>query len=128
MYHQNPIPAAPRGRKKDRRRSMYSDSLLATEAVLFVLLSCADLFMTYRLLWQGHFYESNPIAQFFFARWNIAGLTLFKFGLVIFIILLAEIIERHRPRIGQAILFLGCAAAAAVTFHGFRLQLEHGAL
>ncbi|MDX2038305.1 MAG: DUF5658 family protein [Isosphaeraceae bacterium] len=101
-------------------------ALLGFESVVFVLLSAADLFMTYRLLWKARFYESNPIAQFFFARWNIAGLTLFKFSLVIFIIVIAETIERYRPRVGRLILILGCVAAAAAAFHGYRLEAEHG--
>jgi hypothetical protein len=101
-------------------------SLLPFESVLFVALSAADLFMTYRLLWHGQFFEANPLAQWFFARWNIAGMTAFKFGLVAFIIVLCETIERHRPRVGRVILLLGCVAAAAVVIHGLRLQIDHG--
>lgn len=119
-------PSPSRNRAEPKRERWDGRSLLGREALLFVALSAADLFMTYRLLWKSRFYESNPIAQFFFSRWNIAGLTLFKFGLVIFIIVLAEIIERHRPRVGQAILILGCAAATAAAIHGYRLEAEHG--
>jgi hypothetical protein len=100
-------------------------SLLPAESLLFVALSAADLLMTYRLLWHGQFFEANPVAQWFFVRWNIAGMTFFKFGLVIFIIVLAETIERHRPRVGRAILLLGCLAAAAVFIHGLRLHWTH---
>jgi hypothetical protein len=108
------------------RSPFHGRSLLPGESVLFVALSAADLFMTYRLLWQGQFFEANPVAQWFFARWNIAGMTLFKFGLVAFIVVLCETIERHRPGVGRAILILGCIAAAAVAIHGFRLQMDHG--
>jgi hypothetical protein len=114
------------GAGPSRNTSWDGQAILAFESVVFVLLSACDLFMTYRLLWQHHFYEANPIARWFFSRWNIAGLTLFKFGLVIFIILLAEIIERFRPRVGRAILLLGCVGAAYAAFLGYRLQLEHG--
>jgi len=82
--------------------------------------------MTYLLLWQGgNFYEANPVAQWFFVRWNIAGMTAFKFALVSVILVLSEIIERHRPGIGRAIMLLGCLTALAVTVHGFRLLLAH---
>lgn len=108
-----------------RRRPWHVPSLLPAESLLFVVLSAADLLMTYRLLWRGPFFEANPIARWFFVRWNIAGMTLFKFGLAIFIIVLAETIERHRPRVGRAILLLGSLAAAAVFIHGLRLHWAH---
>jgi hypothetical protein len=113
-------------RKKPPLHPFDGRSLLPAESVLFVALSAADLFMTYRLLWQGQFFEANPVAHWFFVRWNIAGMTAFKFALVAFIIVLSETIERHRPRVGRAILLLGCIGAAAVTVHGLRLQLAHG--
>jgi hypothetical protein len=113
-------------RAKRRSSPWQVRSLLPAESLLFVVLSAADLLMTYRLLWRGPFFEANPVAQWFFVRWNIAGMTFFKFGLVIFIIVLAETIERHRPRVGRAILILGCVGAAAATIHGWRLQLAHG--
>ena len=100
---------------------------LANESLLLVLLSACDLFITYMLLWRGgQFYEANPLARWFFDRWNIAGMTAFKFGLVGIIIVLCETIERHRPRVGKAIVILGCIAALIVTIHGLRLLLGHG--
>ncbi len=99
---------------------------LANESLLFVALSVCDLFVTYALLWRGgHFYEANPLARWFFDRWNIAGMTAFKFGLVAIIIVLCEIIERHRPRVGRAIVILGCVAALFVSIHGLRLLIGH---
>ena len=101
-------------------------AMLANESLLLVTLSACDLFMTYILLWQGgHFYEANPVARWFFERWNIAGMTAFKFGLVAIIIVLCETIERHRPRVGRAIVLLGCVAALIVSLHGLRLLLGH---
>jgi hypothetical protein len=103
------------------------ESLLQREALLLVFLSLADLLMTYVLLWRGeHFYESNPVAHWFFARWNVAGLAGFKFGMVGLVVVLSETIERHRPGVGRAILLLGSLVALAVTVHGMRLLLAHG--
>lgn len=103
------------------------NALLPQESLLLVVLSAADLLMTYVLLWQGGvYYESNPVAQFFFSRWNIAGMTFFKFAMVGIIVVLGETIERHRPGVGRAILFLGSLAAVLVTVHGFRLLMQHG--
>ena len=91
-------------------------------SLCLVALSAADLFVTFSLLRTSHvFYESNPVAQWFFARWNMAGMTLFKFAVVGFVIALGEIIERRRPGWGRFVLLVGCAAAAAVVWHGLRL-------
>src|SRR5690349_14791977 len=54
--------------------------LLAQEAALILVLSTVDLLLTYALLRQGlQFYESNPVARWWFVRWNMAGMTVFKF-------------------------------------------------
>jgi len=91
-----------------------------------LLVSTVDLLMTYVLLRTSHrFYESNPIAQWVFARWNMAGMVVYKFALVAFIISLGEIIERHRPRWGKGILLLGCLVTAYACSHGLRLYLAH---
>jgi hypothetical protein len=82
--------------------------------------------MTYRLLIHGRFYEANPVANWFFHRWNIAGMAFFKLGLVIFVIILSEIIERHRPYVGRLILILGCLASGAAAYHGYQLLMTHG--
>lgn len=104
-----------------------SPSHVGREGVWLVAISAMDLFVTYRLLWQGgRFYESNPVAQWYFHRWNIAGMTGYKFGMVAFILVLGEIIERHRPGSGRAVVVFGAAAAAIVSAHGLRLLIHHG--
>jgi hypothetical protein len=121
-------PSKPNAKPK-RRPKPGPDPLRSTmplESVLFLMLSAADLLTTYRLLWHGRFYESNPIAQWFFVRWNFAGMTAFKFTMAAFIIVISEVIERKRPRVGRAILILGSVAAAYAALHGLRLEAEHG--
>jgi hypothetical protein len=56
----------------------------------------------------------------------MAGMTLFKFGAIALAITLGEVIERRRPGWGQAVLLIGCAATAAVVWHGMRLYMGHG--
>jgi hypothetical protein len=98
-------------------------SVLGPESLWLILLSAGDLFVTYALVWEERFYESNPFARWFYERWNIAGMTAFKFGLVALIVVLGETIERHRPKVGRAILILGCITAAAVMVHGLRMLM-----
>jgi Domain of unknown function (DUF5658) len=95
--------------------------------IALIAVSVADLLMTFLLLRTSHtFYESNPVAQWFFHRWNMAGMTFFKFSVLGIVIVLAEIIERRRPRWGKAVLAVGCVAAGFAFTHGLRLYLGFG--
>jgi hypothetical protein len=93
-------------------------------SLVLLTLSIIDLFVTFALLRTSpRFYESNPVALWIFRRWNIAGMTFFKFGAIAVAIALGEVIERHRPGWGKAVLLIGCVATAAVVWHGLRLYL-----
>jgi hypothetical protein len=97
-------------------------------AGLLVILSGADLFMTYALLRTSpRFFESNPLAQWFFVRWNMAGMVAFKFSIIAGVIALAEVIERRRPGRGKFVLLVGCLGAVYAVIVGLRLYLGHGA-
>ena len=69
------------------------------------------------------YYESNPVAYWFFARWNMRGMIVFKFAAIGFAIAAGELIERRRPGMGRLVLWVGCLAATAVVWHGLRLYL-----
>jgi hypothetical protein len=99
-------------------------SALEGESVALILLSLADLMVTYHLLRSGPgFYESNPIAQFFFARWNIAGMAVFKFSVVGFVVVVGEIVERNRPGLGRFVVLVGCIASGVVVCYGLKLAM-----
>ncbi len=98
-------------------------------SLVLLALSLLDLFVTFALLRTSpRFYEANPVAMWFFRRWNIAGMAFFKLGAIAVAIALGEVIERHRPGWGKAVLVIGCAATAAVAWHGLRLYLGLGPL
>jgi hypothetical protein len=100
--------------------------LLASESCWLVILSTLDLFMTYLLLRTGmNFYESNPVAQWWFARWNIAGMTVFKFLVVSVAIVSCEVVERRRPGLGRRVIGLGILAAGAVVAYSVALFFRH---
>ena len=95
-------------------------------ALALVFLSVADLFMTYLLFRTSPlFFESNPIARFFFHRWNMAGMTLYKFSLIGGVIAVSEFVERRRPGWGRFVLLVGCAGAAYAIYKGFTLYHGH---
>lgn len=101
---------------------------LDREAMALIVLSFLDLLVTVTLLRRSgvHYQEANPIAQWWFIRWNVAGLTVFKFGLVAVGIVASELVERRRPGVGRAILRLACLAAAGAVLYGATLGLRHG--
>jgi hypothetical protein len=101
-------------------------SPIGSEGLLLVVLSLADLLLTYRLLAMGTvFYEGNPVARWVFDRWNVAGLIAYKFGLVALVVVLGHVIELRRPGWGRAVVLFGCLAAAVVFVQGLRLWLRH---
>ena len=90
--------------------------------VLFILVSIGDLMMTYFLLdLNANFYESNPIANWFFTHWNIAGMTFFKFAVVAFVIVISEIVERKRCGAGKFVLIFGVLVTAYVVYYSYTL-------
>jgi hypothetical protein len=97
------------------------------ESMALVLLSTADLLVTYVLLRSGPaYYESNPIAHWFFATWNIAGMAVLKFSVVAFVVVIGEVVERHRPGLGKAMLALASLMTAGVVAYGLKLLLGSG--
>jgi hypothetical protein len=98
------------------------------ETVLFVVVSAMDVFMTYILLSQegGMFIESNPVARYFIAGWGIKGMVYFKFGMVAFVCILAQIIARHKPRVARWLLLGATAVVSLVVVYSLRLLLQHG--
>ncbi len=87
-----------------------------------VALSLLDLLTTYVLLQNfADCYEANPVANYFLNRWNILGMSLFKFALVAGVVAMCEIIERCRPRLGKLVLVFGCVAAASVVLQGVHI-------
>ncbi|MGO9464208.1 MAG: DUF5658 family protein [Isosphaeraceae bacterium] len=98
-------------------------------AILLIVLSAADLLMTVTLLRASpRFFEGNPVANWFFARWNISGLVMFKFGLLAGVTIVSEFIERRRPGWGRFVLLIGCAGAAYAVYTGVKLYMGHVAV
>lgn len=118
-------------RQSGRRKAAagwFAREHLALEREVFwlVLLSLLDFFLTYLLLWQeGRFYESNPLASWFYHRFNVAGLIAYKLILIGGVIAICELVERVRPGVGRAVLRLGCLAAGAVVVYSVHLLQNH---
>jgi hypothetical protein len=112
---------------KTRRFSCIRDRSQIEKLSLFlIVLSLFDLLVTYTLLYNyfPDVYEANPVAAWFFLRWNILGMTLFKFSLVASVIIMGEIIERHRRGLGKTVMIFACIAAGAVIFQGLQIYSD----
>lgn len=108
-------------------REFHGDPLLlARESALLVMVSILDVFMTHTLLRQGwNFYESNPVARWFFSRWDMTGMVAFKFLVIAVAIVACEVVERRRPGVGLRIIRLGIVAGAVVAIYGALLLYRH---
>lgn len=90
---------------------------LEHETALFILVSTLDLILTWVLLSSGLFRETNPFAVVFLLGWGLQGLIFFKFGLVIFICLLAQGIASSRLESGRKVLRIATAVIAVVVIY-----------
>jgi hypothetical protein len=91
----------------------------------FVLLSLADLTMTWALIGDGlgSVYESNPVAAWCLQGYGWAGMAGFKALMVLASGGLSEVISRYRPRTGGRVLVLGCIITASVVLYSGYLYL-----
>src|SRR5437660_12640550 len=93
---------------------------------LFVLLSVADLCLTYALILhgEGEVYESNPIAEAWLSSYGWAGLAVFKLVIVLIVAALAAFVSLSRPRTGGHILTFACLAVAGVVAYSVHLSFS----
>ena len=80
--------------------------------VWFVFLAALDIMLTYLILHPVLFArdatmtesrgtEANALARWFIERWDVAGMVAFKFVLVVVVVVLCEVIGRHRDATGR---------------------------
>jgi len=80
--------------------------------VLFVLLAALDLILTWIVLQVGGT-EVNPVAEGIIAHRGLPGVVAFKFGLVLLIIAMCEVIGGRRIQVGRK-LAAACVVVTAV--------------
>lgn len=90
----------------------------------FIVLSLADLVLTRILLTQsgGEIYEANPLANLILSNFGWAGLTAFKFGMVLMISGIMVFVAYYQPKTARR---LACFAvllmAGVVGYSGYLL-------
>jgi len=100
--------------------------LLEKPTRAFVALNVMDLVMTFFLLNNGGFRESNKVADFFLDRWGIAGMVWYKIIFVMVIVVIAQVVARHRINSARMLLYFGCAVMGGVVLYSAYLYFKYG--
>ena len=101
---------------------MATKPLYPNRYVWFVFLSAMDVMMTFVVLWFGG-REANGLADWVLQRFGIAGMTLFKFAIVVFVILLCEYVGRRNDRAGRRLAEWAVALTCVPVVIAFALLL-----
>jgi hypothetical protein len=104
---------------------------LEPETALYILMSTADVFMTWYLLYNGGadertwFVESNPIPRYFLDSWGFDGLVYFKFALVAFVAFICQVIARTKIEVARRVLNLATLLVTGVVIYSIVLMVQH---
>ena len=119
---QDSSPATETGKAK---KSIWKHELpLERETCWFILVNALDVFMTYILLNLEGFRESNALANYFLSRWGIRGMVYFKFSIVAFITVVAQIAARKNIRGGRWLLNFGTFVVSCVVIYSCYLMIS----
>lgn len=126
-------PVSRTGAKPRKRKSIFTANLpLEAETSRFILVNALDLFMTFLLLYFSNrgwlaknVDESNPIADFFIKRWSTTGLVFFKFGVTAFVVVIAQIVARKKPKTAKMLLDFGAFFVGAVVVYSLLIMLRN---
>jgi len=91
-------------------------ALYPNSYVWFVFVSAMDIMLTWLIKEKGGT-EVNPIANWVIENWYLTGAIVFKFGLVVFVIMICEFVGRRERRTGLALaIFAACISAVPVVY------------
>ena len=92
--------------------------------VWFVFVSAMDIMLTWIILFLGGD-EVNPIAAAVIERWDLPGAIAFKFGLMMFVIAVCELVATQRPRMSRQLARLAVVASAFPVAYSLALLTYH---
>ncbi len=85
-----------------RRSLLFQAATYPTVYTWYVFLSSLDIMFTWVVLHAGG-REENVIADWIIQQFNLPGLVLFKFCLVVLVVLICEIVGRRNPTLGRTL-------------------------
>jgi len=105
---------------------------LQRESALFLIVNVLDVMMTYMMLsdapkpnGRAMFYESNPVAHWFFVGWGLYGIVVFKFTMVAVVEVIAQVVALRQLQLGRRLLEFGTLVVAVVVLYSMYLLLWH---
>jgi hypothetical protein len=105
---------------------------LQRESSLFLIVSVLDVLMTSLLLGdltgvtgRTIFYESNPVARFFFERWDLGGIVYFKFATVGLVEVIAHLVAMKKVAVARRLLEFGTLVVSVVVIYSMVLLVTH---
>jgi hypothetical protein len=95
---------------------------LQNETIWFIFINCLDIFMTFMLLCAGAM-EANPIANFFYKRWEFNGMVAFKLITVAAVCIIAQIVAQQKLEKARWLLYAGSVIVGLVVAYSFALLI-----
>ena len=114
------------GKRQKSKRSIFRGELpLETETTVFILANAFDVFMTYLLLNLGNFRESNALANFFLERFGMNGMIFFKFAIVAFVCVIAQIVATQKIKLARWLLNFGTLLVGLVVIYSLSMYVMY---
>ena len=114
------------GKRQKSKRSIFRGELpLETETTVFILANAFDVFMTYLLLNLGNFRESNALANFFLERFGMNGMIFFKFAIVAFVCVIAQIVATQKINLARWLLNFGTLLVGLVVIYSLSMYVMY---
>ena len=103
--------------------------VIENHAAWFVLANFLDCAMTFLLMMYGgqrglRYIEGNRLPAYFFNHWGWKGLFGFKFGIVVFVCLIAMLISWKRPETAHGLLNVGTLLVTLVVLYSVWLYVH----
>lgn len=92
--------------------------------VWLIFFSSLDIMLTWAILRRGG-EEVNPVAKQIISLWGLHGAIVFKFALMLFVIVSCEVIGRRRDKAGRRLAYLAVAISAFPVTYSFALLVDH---
>ena len=81
--------------------------------------------MTYLLLNLGNFRESNALANFFLERFGMNGMIFFKFAIVAFVCVIAQIVATQKIKLARWLLNFGTLLVGLVVIYSLSMYVMY---
>ncbi|MCH2161566.1 MAG: DUF5658 family protein [Phycisphaerales bacterium] len=93
--------------------------------VWLIFLSSLDIMLTWQILRHGG-EEVNPVAKVVIDTWGLTGAVLFKFALMLFVIIACEVIGRKRDLLARRLIAFGIVVTGFPPVWSTVLIIMHG--